>query len=287
LTRNVALMTGYFGGRGAHLRISRNLNQPIDGVRPFPVLSATSPILPGAPLGNVTQIESSGRSSYRAWWVSLRGRMSDALRVTGSYTLASSRDYNSLNNQGVVVQNGYDLPGEWGPSDYDARHRAVATAIYELPFRGSSLVEGWQIALIVQAQSGSPMNIVTSNSTLNGIANTVRPDLTGPVTMIGDVNRWFDTTPFVATNQFGNLPRNTVVGPRFDTTDVSVAKATRVGDARVELRVDVFNLFNHPNFGQPGAIVGSRNFGVITNTRFPTGELGSSRQIQCSARVTF
>ena len=288
LMRNVALMTGYFGGRGRHLRISRNLNQPIDGgVRPFPALSASSPILPGVPLGNVTQIESSGRSSYRALWASMRGQLSDGLRVTGSYTLASSRDYNSLNNQGVVVQNGYDLPGEWGPSDYDARHRAVATAIYELPWTGSSLAEGWQIAVMVQAQSGSPVNIVTSNSTLNGVANTVRPDVAGPVTIIGDVNRWFDTTPFVATNDFGNLPRNAIVGPRFDTTDLSVSKTTRVRDARVELRVDVFNLFNHPNFGQPGAIVGSRNFGVITNTRFPTGELGSSRQVQCSARVTF
>jgi hypothetical protein len=77
------------------------------------------------------------------------------------------------------------------------------------------------------------------------------------------------------------------VGPRFDSTDLSLSKATPLQRTRVELRVDVFNLFNHANFGQPGNIVGSRNFGVITNTRFPTGELGSSRQIQCSARVTF
>ena len=287
LMRSVAIMAGYFGGRGSHLRISRNINQPVDGVRPFPTLSPSSPILPATPLGNITQIEGSARSSYHALWVSLRGRISDSLRVTGSYTLANSRDYNSLNFQGVVVQDGYDLSGEWGPSDYDARHRAVATAIYELPFRGTPLVEGWQVAVIVQAQSGSPVNIVTSNSVLNGVANTVRPDVTGPITTIGEVERWFDTTPFVAANHFGNLPRNAVVGPRFDNTDLSIAKTTPVRGARVELRLEVFNLFNHPNFGQPGNIVGSRNFGVITSTRFPTGELGSSRQIQCSARVSF
>jgi hypothetical protein len=47
----------------------------------------------------------------------------------------------------------------------------------------------------------------------------------------------------------------------------------------------VFNVFNLPNLGQPGNIVGSANFGVITNTRFPAGELGSSRQIQLAAKV--
>lgn len=287
IARNVAVMVGYVGGRGSHLRISRNINQPIGGVRPFASVSATSPILPGVPLGNITQIESSGRSSYRALWTSVHGRVSDRLRATVSYTLASSQDYNSLNNQGVVVQNGYDLPGEWGPSDYDARHRAVATAVYQFPFTGSLLVEGWQVALMVQAQSGSPVNIVTSNAVLNGVANTVRPDVTGPIATIGTVEQWFDTAPFIAANHFGNLPRNAVVGPRFDNTDLSLSKMSRIQGMRLELRVDLFNLFNHANFGQPGSIVGSRNFGVITNTRFPTGELGSSRQIQCMARVTF
>ena len=284
--RNVAVMVGYFGGKGSHLRISRNINQPTDGVRPFPTVSPSSPILPGVPLGNITQVESSGRSSYRALWASVHGRVSDRLRVTASYTLGESRDYNSLNNQGVVVQDGYDLPAEWGPSDFDARHRVAVTAVYHLPFTGSRLVEGWQVAVIVQAQSGSPVNLVTSNSALNGLANTVRPDVNGPITTIGEVGRWFDTTPFTAANHFGNLARNAIVGPRFDNTDLSISKATPLHRTRVELRVDVFNLFNHANFGQPGNIVGSRNFGVITNTRFPTGELGSSRQIQCSARVT-
>ncbi len=268
--RNVAIMAGYFGGRGSHLRISRNINQPVDGVRPFPTLSPSEPILPATPLGNITQIEGSARSSYHALWVSLRGRVSDSLRVTGSYTLASSRDYNSLNTQGVVVQNGYDLSGEWGPSDFDARHRAVATAIYELPFRGASLVEGWQVAVIVQAQSGSPVNIVTSNSALNGVADS-RAGRHGADHDDRRRGTWFDTTPFVAANHFG-ISRNAVVGPRFDNTDLSIAKTTPVRGARVELRLEVFNLFNHPNFGQPGNIVGSRNFGVITSTRFPTGE---------------
>jgi outer membrane receptor protein involved in Fe transport len=287
IARNVAVMAGYFGARGVHLRISRNINQPLNGIRPFPVLSPSSPILPGTPLGNITQVEGAGRSTYNGLWLSLRGRISDGLRVTGSYTLASSKDYNSVSTQGVVVQNSYNLRGELGPSDFDARHRTVATMIYELPFRGSQLIEGWQLGLIVQTQSGSPVNIVTSNSALNGVPNTVRPDVTGTLTTIGDVNRWFDTSVFTAVNDFGNLGRNAIVGPRFNNTDLSVSKTTPIANVRIETRIEVFNLFNHPNFGQPGNVVGSGNFGVITSTRFPTGELGSSRQVQCSVQLTF
>jgi hypothetical protein len=59
------------------------------------------------------------------------------------------------------------------------------------------------------------------------------------------------------------------------------------GAARMQLRADIFDLFNHANFGPPGNIVGSPTFGKITRTRLPTGEAGSSRQIQLAARVTF
>ena len=118
--------------------------------------------------------------------------------------------------------------------------------------------------------------------------NTVRPDVTGPIRIIGAVDQWFDPSAFVAVNRFGNLGRNVVIGPAFHNTDLSLIKnlqpAGRVG---VQLRVDVFDLFNHPNFGPPGNIVGSPTFGKITRTRLPTGEAGSSRQIQLAARLSF
>jgi hypothetical protein len=280
-------MVGYFGSKGSDLQISTNINQPIDGARPFPRLSESSPILPGAPLGNITQIGSSSRSSYRALWLSLRGHLPGTLQLLASYTLSKSSDYNSLTTQGVVAQDSSNLRGELGPSDYDARHRASVTAIYQLPFRGNRLVEGWQIAAVVQGQSGSPVNIVTSASTINGIANTVRPDVIGPVRTVGRIDQWFDTSVFVGVNRFGNLTRNAVQGPGFNNTDLSMAKTTRLRNIRLELRAECFNLFNQTNFGQPGSIVGSPNFGVITNTRFPTGELGSSRQLQLAAKVMF
>src|SRR5262249_58553268 len=135
------------------LRISRNINQPVNGVVPFPALSASSPIRPGDPLGTITQVESTGFSSYKALWASATKRLSDGLVFDVSYTLSKSLDTNSLNSSGFAVQNGYDIPHEYGLSDFDARHRFVANAIYQLPSAGLGWLSGWQLATIVQARS--------------------------------------------------------------------------------------------------------------------------------------
>ena len=157
-----------------------------------------------------------------------------------------------------------------------------------MPFTGHALTRGWQLATVVQSQSGNPVNIVTSNSSLNGVPNSVRPDVTGRIRIIGSVDQWFDPSAFVAGNHFGNLGRNVVIGPTFNNVDLSLIKNDRPGRRlAMQFRVDAFDVFNHPNFGPPGNIVGSPTFGKITRTRLPTGEAGSSRQIQLAVRLSF
>jgi hypothetical protein len=288
LTRSLVVAVGYFGSKGSHLILRRNINQPVNGVRPFPALSPSSPILPGTPVGNITQVESAGNSSYNALWLTANQRLARGLQFNASYTWSKSLDFNSFSTQGVVSQDSNNLRGDRGLSDFDARHRVVVSALYDLPFRGNQLVEGWQFAMIVVAQSGSPVNIVTGDSTINGVANTVRPDVTGPVNIIGAVERWFDTSVFIPVPRFGNLGRNVVIGPRFDNTDFSVIKNIKVLEKmRAQFRVEVFDLFNHANLGPPGNLVGSPGFGRINSTRFPTGESGSSRQIQFALKLIF
>jgi hypothetical protein len=242
-------------------------------------------------LDTITQVESAGFSAYNALWVSATKRLSRGFVFDTSYTLSKSLDTNSLSSSGTggfAVQNGYDIAGEYGLSDYDARHRFVISATYELPFTRHAITRGWQLATIAQAQSGNPVNIVTSNSTLTGAPNTVRPDLIGPIRIIGSADRWFDPSAFAAVNRFGNLGRNVVIGPGFFNADLSVRKTLTVArDRQVQLRVDAFDVFNHANFGPPGNVVGSPSFGKITRTRLPTGEAGSSRQIQLSANLVF
>ena len=288
IARNVATTVGYLGSRGEDLRISRNINQPVSGVRPFAAVSTDSPILPGTPLSNIMQVESSGFSSFHAAFVSVTKRLSRGLQFDTSYTWSKSLDTNSLNSSGFAVQDAYDIPNQYGLSDFDARHRFVLSATCSLPFTGHVLVRGWQVAAVVQSQSGNPVNIVTSNSSLNGTPNSVRPDVTGPIRVIGSVDQWFDPSVFAAVNRFGNLGRNIVIGPAFHNVDLSLARnVTLERGIGLQARVDVFDVFNHPNFGPPGNIVGSPTFGKITRTRLPTGEAGSSRQIQLAVKLLF
>jgi hypothetical protein len=331
-----AVTAGYFGSKGTHLRISRNLNQQfltsaLVAARPFPALSLTSPIAPGVPLQNITFREGTTNSSYNALWITATKRLSRGFQFNASYTFSKSLDVNSQSGQGVTVQDSNNLQGDRGLSDFDARHRFVISGLYELPFHKNELVSGWQLSTIVQSQSGNPVTLLAGNvgaivggapaanaNSLTGLA-TLRPDLGMPITIspaaaiTGNGVQWFPNLvcdprpggscptgavailPVAFINgktiyHFGNFGRNTIIGPSFNNTDFSIIKRTKIGEDKVlEFRWEVFDLFNHANFGQPGrtAQVGSTTFGVITSTRFPTGDSGSSRQMQFALKLKF
>lgn len=305
---DLALMAGYFGNKGTHLRLARNINQFIGGQRPYAAISAGSSIAPGAALGNIPMWDSAGNSQYNALWVTAKKRLARGLQFNTSYTWSKSLDYNSLSSTGspfVVVQNSYDLRGDRGLSDFDARHRFVFSGIYDLPFRGNRAVEGWQFAIITQLQTGNPLDVVNSSGTITGVPNTARPDILGAVPVgIGSAAngnvQYFPsagcTTPaagclFLLKNGFGNLGRNVVIGPGFEDVDFSLFKNTRITEKlTAQFRSDFFNLFNHPNLGQPNRIVSTapgNTFGQITTTRAPVGDAGSSRQIQLALKLIF
>jgi hypothetical protein len=297
-------------------------------VRPYVKLSTASPILPGTTLGNITEQTSLGWSDYKGLWVTANRRLTRGLQLSGSYTLSKSTDTNSYDGT-LTAQDNTILANSVGPSDFDVRHRVSVNMSYDLPFHGNRWKDGWQVVLVEQAQTGNPLNIVTNISTINGTANLVRPDLIGalpaitptpvldPTTGAVTSYTWFAGSgntvcdprataaagtgctsssvfalPYNAAGvaHFGNLPRNAIYGPGFGDTDLSFIKnITLTGSARVQLRLEVFNLFNQANLGQPGRIATplSTSFGVISNTRFPTGDSGSARQVQFAAKFLF
>ncbi len=312
VTSDLGVMVGYFGNKGTDLRTALNINQffPGTSLRPFPALS-TSSISPGTALGNITQWQSIGNSEYNGLWVKATKRLAKGLQFETSYTWSKALDETSYNSPGNVwgtntpMQDSTNLRAEHAPADFDVRHRFTFSGIYGLPFKGNRVVEGWQFSLIDQVQSGNPIEIVTG-SAFNGVPNTVRANILGPVPVSigsaanGNVQYFPALTCnvpatanclFQVPTAFGNMGRNLLVGPGLENLDVALYKNTRITERLVaQFRADTFNLFNHPNFGQPSRIVSTapgNTFGQISSTRAPIGDSGSSRQIQLAMKLIF
>jgi hypothetical protein len=293
--------------------MTENINQisPVTGVRAFTALATTSPIDPGLGINtNLNQVSSNGTSNYNGMWLNARKTTSNGITLNATYQLTKSLDEGST--AGTSYTDITQPALNYAPSDFDTRHRISGNGVYQFPFKGNRLVEGYQISGIIQWQTGNPLNLTTS-STYTGTSGVQHPTLlTGYQYTKEYVNNsvyWF--TPGGTTNTpggtvcstittpgciyylqpgFGNTRRNGAVGPGFADFDMSLAKDTRITERlKLQLKVDAFDVLNHPSFSNPGtsATVGSATFGVITATRFPVGDLGSSRQLQLSGKFTF
>ncbi len=222
-----------------------------------------------------------------------------------------------------------NIRNEKGLSNFDVRHNAIINALYELPFGkslrgvGRQLFSGWQIGGIGTFAAGVPFTVENSaNRSQNqatGSNFSDRPNLvtgasnnpthgvsagctfgtgTSAITVaagtpVGTPSHWFDPCAFVPQplGTFGNLGRNTLIGPRRSTVDFLVNKHFRISEKReLQFRTEVFNILNHPNFEAPNInfrriFDGSGNllptFGQLTNTT------STSRQIQFGLKFIF
>jgi hypothetical protein len=317
LSHGLVMEIAYIGSQGRHLRIQRNLNQDIypNGIqgRPYATLSTTSPIRPGSSLGNIPYIDSDSLSNYNALFYTIRKALGHGVLINSTYAWSKSLDLNSLGSQGgYTLQNNFNPKGDYGLSDFDARNHFVFSGIWNLPFHGNRLVEGWLLANITQLQSGNPLNVVTT-STYNGVAGTIRPTLvgtysTGRGAILADNNisyirgtvcggqaptagcTFYAPTTLPAAG-FGNLRRNALTGPGFANSDVSLEKTTKIAEqAALVIRIDAFDFLNHPNFGNPNVTASTQSgntFGQISGTRTAVGDAGSSRQLQFAMRFEF
>jgi carboxypeptidase family protein/TonB-dependent receptor-like protein len=345
LTSTLGLEVAYVGLKATHLQLVQNINQPFltngfyNTTRPFPTLPLSSPVIPSfcqppfplCTLGNINQVNTGGNSNYNALWATVTKHYSRGLQFNGSYTYSKSLDYNSLSTgETYILQNAYDPRADYGPSEFDARHRFVLSGFYELPFKANRLTSGWQVGLIQQIQTGNPLNPA---STIG--LQTVRPDLLQPVSGSGGASQYFSngvvcqrfngtpsgaapaipdcaSTPNAAFawpcltsatptspggNNYpviagschpGNLGRDAITGPGFLDTDFSVTKNTKITERfNLQFRSEMFDIFNHPNLGNPVLSITSTAFGHIQSTRFPQGDFGSSRQIQFALKLLF
>jgi len=261
---------------------------------------------------------SEGVSSYHALQVDLRRRFSHGLLLRGVYTFAKTLDDGDSLNQTTagnapgLVSNPLNLASDKGLATFDIRHVGVINVLYALPFgRGqrfaqdyqgfaNAAVSGWSVSSIVTAQAGFPFtpqlsyNPSNSGDTRNPVRPFLNPNFSGPV-ILGKPNQWFNPNAFIAppatSGFYGNVGRDTYIGPGLATWDFSLLKDSKIRERlNLQFRAEIFNLLDRANFNTPNLIVftpptTSNPSGLSGTAGAITSTTTSSRQVQLALKL--
>ncbi|HLI77311.1 MAG TPA: TonB-dependent receptor [Acidobacteriaceae bacterium] len=307
----VATLT-HLGTHGVHLLDTNvvNLTNPATGMTQY---ASFAPAIGWR--GSV------GASSYNGLIVSMRRPFAHGLLVAANYTYAHELD-NGSNGSGdgdeISPQNPLCLRCEWASGAWDARHVVNGNAVYELPFghgkpmlshgAAGAVLGDWKLMTTALARTGFPLNVLLPSSAVSpyGNSGTLRPNRVPgvPLTPPGGrtVGHWINAAAFAApvAGTFGNAPRDLFAGPGTWQVDTGLSKLIALSErARLEFRSEFYNVFNHPQLGQPQVTFNPANtagFGAITspinlNTAIvspitPVGS-GTPREIQFALRLEF
>jgi hypothetical protein len=260
-------------------------------------------------------ITNGAASSYQALQTQYRHRLSHGLQVLLSYNWGHAIDNVSSDINDVNVLPGYSA-SERGSSDYDIRQTFAGAVSYNIPTPDNSelarLVLGnWSMDSIVYMQTAPPVNVVTGLDPFGGFltdaSSVQRPDLvpgvplwiTGPNIAGGkEINPAAFRTP--STLQ-GDLGRNALRGFDAAQVDLTLRRQFELPNRfSLQARADVFNLFNHPNFGAPVNYLTSPLFGQSTMTLAnylgtggqngglnPLYQIGGPRSVQLALKIQF
>ena len=320
LARNVALEVGYVGSAGRKLFRYRDINQlnPATGTGRFPALIY------------VNLFESSANSSYNSLQASLQIRnwhgLTSTLNYTWSHSIDTASDGQDYVPNATQPDNSFRPDLERANSNFDMRQHLTWIFNYDLPKLGHvrGLSSGWALNGVLALASGQPFNVnYLFEDDFNGSGEFFgRPDLVGnPFAGTSTPGQFLNLAAFrvpctfdavsgscvAGTQHFGSLGRNALVGPHYRNFDFSVVKNNRLSDrVNLQTRMDVFNLFNHPNFASPlwpsfgvdflqnGIDATGRGVDFLPITTTPdvgTGNpflgSGGSRNIQLAVRLIF
>ena len=248
------------------------------------------------------------QSNYQAVTAKLTKRFSGGLTFLMAFTGSKTTDTSSaavgyLGPASSTYANQYNPNGEYSLSAYDVSRQFTASFNYELPFgRGhrylnhfsgaaNTLFSGFQFNGIVNYNSGTPVVLNGLNSDPTGLlGGSQRPNQILKSARIANPTNaeWFNTAAFALPAQFtiGNAPRvlSDVRNPGFTNADLSIFKNTYLGGKErynLQLRLESFNVFNHPYFAGPDAGINDAQFGTITGTA------GGPREVQLAAKFIF
>ncbi|MFC5863647.1 carboxypeptidase regulatory-like domain-containing protein [Acidicapsa dinghuensis] len=318
LPANFVGTISYLGSHGVHLLETNvvNLIDPATGVVQYPAFAPA-----------IGWRGSIGMSSYNGLSVALRRPFSNGLLVTANYAYTHEID-NGSNGSGdgdeISPQNPLCLACDRASGAWDARHVINGNAVYQLPFglnkpmlndRGiaSAIAGNWEVTTTALARTGFPVNVLlpSSYTAPDGASGTERPDLVPGVSLTPpggkSVGQWLNPAAFAyPAGEFGTAPRNFLRGPGTWQIDLGTGKTIPIRESsQVQFRAEFFNIFNHPQLGQPQATCDvsssaptgcSAGFGTIINTVnlntaivspiTPVGS-GTPREIQFALRFDF
>ncbi len=291
-----------------------NFPAPLAG---SPVPAGTYYIPAGTPranpsLANTWTWFSEGDSSYNALQLDLNHRFSNNLSFRATYTWSKALDDGDSLNQTTagnapgLVANPYNIRADWGLATYDVRNLASISTVYALPFGmgkryanglngvANGFVSGWSVTSIVELQSGFPFtpqlsyNPSNNGDTRNPVRPFTNPDFTGSV-ITGNPAQWFNPAAFLQppanSGFYGNLGRDTLIGPGLETWDFSAIKDTPIHErATLQFRAEIFNLMNHTNFNTPNLIVFTPS-GVSGTAGAITSTATTARQVQFALKL--
>jgi hypothetical protein len=334
-----ALNVGYVGWHGYHQILSEDMNEPIPSFAPTGQAYYPSTAYANPALANSTSWVSGGAGSYNALEVDVRRSYANGLQLRGNYTWSKNLDDGSAWNTSVsgntpaYVEFPLDPQLDWGPAATDVRNAFSFNGSYELPFGpghrflnhlwapANYAVAGWTTSAIVTSQSGFPFspqlgyNPPDNGDSRNPVRPSWNPAFNGNL-YPRTAGEWFNPNAFIQPTvsisngsggntiygTYGNVSRDSLVGPRLNELDFSAAKTSKITESlNLQFRAEFFNLLNHTNFLTPNEVVYSSAPAVTTaggvETITPsaisptagvvTATATTSRQIQFGAKLQF
>jgi outer membrane receptor protein involved in Fe transport len=292
LAPGYVVTAAYLGSKGTRLPIRRELNPALFG--PGATVANTDARRIYAPdFASIISYENVINSTYHAFQLTLNKRFSQGFTVLASYSYAKSMDGMSIDVDGFNGQNPLNMRADKALSDFDIRHRTVASFLWEIPGARTRVAKwilgGWQANGIFIAQAGTPFTVTSGQDRALSGVGTQRPDVLGnPKLDAGRsrdelMARYFDVSQFVlpAIGAYGGSGRNSLIGPGDYNLDFALFKKFPVREgAQLQYRLEMFNALNHANLGNPRSNITAARPGQIDTTSGP-------RIIQMGLRLTF
>jgi Carboxypeptidase regulatory-like domain/TonB dependent receptor/TonB-dependent Receptor Plug Domain len=251
--------------------------------------------------------KNSARSNYTALQLQYRRPLSHGIQILANYTLSHSLD--NVSNDVVGSTPGVIISGasDYASSAFDVRQSFSSALSINLPAVGknawvSGITKDWSLQSVIVARGGFPFNALIYGYSPGGYASS-RPDLvSGQPLWIKDASagggKSLNPNAFTipSTERQGTEGRNDIPGFGLTQVDLSLGRLFPIRErCKLQFRVDVFNLLNHPNFTNPEAYI---QFGpsYFHSTQMlnnglgglnPLFQEGGPRSVQLSAKISF